>query len=132
MRVSSSLFLPPGGACQQQLLSPTPASGASTRLSDCNRQGPGASQLPNHINLLKHNPGPGGVARWLRRESQTFGLPEALPRALEDVGGFPGAPLFWELGRPVYRVFPTYKSQRQKEHLKSASWNLPVNLEALI
>lgn len=25
------------------------------------------------------------MARWLRRESQTFGLPEALPRALEDV-----------------------------------------------
>lgn len=58
-----------------------------TRLPDCNRLGPGASQPSNHINLLKHNPRPSAVARWLRREFQTFGLPEALPRALEDVGG---------------------------------------------
>lgn len=87
MRVSSSLFLPPGGGWQQHLPFPTPASGAITRLPDCSRLGPGASQLPNHINLLKHNPRPSAVARWLRREFQTFGLPEALPKALEDVGG---------------------------------------------
>ena len=86
MRVSSSLFLPPGGAWQQHLPFPTPASGAITRLPDCNRLGPGSSELPNHINLLKHNLRPSVVARWLRRESQTFGLPEALSRALEDVG----------------------------------------------
>lgn len=75
-----------------------------------------------------------GPARWpdgLGGSPRLLGFLKLFPGPLR-MWRFPGAPPFWELGRQVYLVFPHYKSQSQKEYLKSTSWNLPLSLEALI
>lgn len=87
VRVSKELFSPRPAPPRRSPAAagplPRPCKGSNYQIEiGC---APEPSWLLNHINFLNHNPGTLAVARRLRRASQTYGLPEALP---QDAGGF--------------------------------------------
>lgn len=131
---AAAFFLPLLEEAGNSTSFPTPCKWSNyqiTRLPDCNRLGPGASQPSNHIQSLETQSQAQRSGRWLRRSSRLSGFLKLFPGPLR-MWGVPRSTPFWELGRQIYLVFPHYKLQSQKEHSKSTSWNLPLSLEALI